>query len=115
LLVCFSMRTILLVIACAGCVAPGSVEASGSGVTTGLQAQDLECPASGTLDRYLAGGGALGISVRDGNGQSVFGDGSGVTGEINDSQALDGAPGEWRLVVDPEGFAGQFKITLSCL
>jgi hypothetical protein len=32
-----------------------------------------------------------------------------------DSHHVGGAPGNWRLAVDPGACEGQFKVTLSCL
>jgi hypothetical protein len=99
-----------------GCLSfPGSVEVSGSGVTTGLQVQSLQCSGAATLERYAAGAGPVRITIFDGSGAATYDDHSDVTGEIDDSHDIDGAPGSWRLAVDPGAFAGQFKVTLSCL
>ena len=94
---------------------PDSAEASGSGVSTGVQIQSVHCGASATLDRYLAGAGSALIAVLDGDQRTVHSDQSGVTGEVSDSRDLAGGPGLWMLSVHPAGFAGQFKITLQCL
>lgn len=99
---------------CAGCV-PSSVEASGSGLTTGLVTQTISCGTSATVDRYAAGAGDVAITVFDGDHHPVFDDGANVSGEVDDTRDVDGVPGTWRLTVDPQGLAGQFKITLSCL
>lgn len=93
---------------------PASAEASGSGVTTGLQIQSVHCGAGATLDRYLAGAGSAVIAVLDGDHRTVYSDESGVTGEVNDTRDVAGNPGLWMLSVNPAGFAGQFKITLQC-
>lgn len=100
---------------CAGCIEPpDSAEASGSGVSNGPQIQSVRCGSDATLDRYLAGAGSAMIEILDGAHQTIFRDGSGVTGEVSDSRDVSGAPGQWTLTVDAAGFAGQFKITLSC-
>ncbi len=101
--------------ALAGCLLPGSVDVSGSGESTGLVTQTLHCEGSATVDRYEAGSGGVHITVSDGTHAPAYNDSAEVTGEINDSHDLEGAPGTWQLAVDPQGFAGQFKITLSCL
>jgi len=93
---------------------PETAEASGSGVSTGLQIQSVHCGASATLERYLAGSGSALIAVLDGDHRTVYSDESGVTGEVNDSRDVAGSPGLWMLSVHPAGFAGQFKITLQC-
>jgi hypothetical protein len=106
----------LLLVAFTGCLSfPGSVEVSGSGVTTGLQVQSLRCSGDATLDRYAAGAGPVQITIFDGSGAATYDDHSNVTGEIDDSHDIAGTPGDWRLAVDPGAFAGQFKVTLSCL
>jgi hypothetical protein len=100
---------------CAGCVEfPDSAEASGSGVSTGLQIQTVHCGANATLDRYLAGSGSAMIAILDGAHHTIYSDESGVTGELSDSREVAGAPGMWMLSVNPAGFAGQFKIALEC-
>jgi hypothetical protein len=100
---------------CAGCIGiPASVEASGSGVTTGRQTQTVRCGADATLDRYLAGAGGVAITISDGAHRKIYDDVAGVTGEINDSRDVSGDSGTWTFSVDPDGFAGQFKITLQC-
>jgi hypothetical protein len=110
------VRRILLLVSIGGCLSfPGSVEVSGSGVTTGLQVQSLHCSGGATLDRYAAGSGLVRITIYDGAGAATYDDHSNVTGEVDDSHDIDGAPGDWRLAVDPGAFAGQFKVTLSCL
>lgn len=99
-----------------GCLSlPESVEVSGSGLTTGLQVQSLRCSGDATLDRYAAGAGPVRITIYDGTGSAAYDDHTEVTGEVDDSHDVGGAAGEWRLAVDPGAFAGQFKITLSCL
>lgn len=100
---------------CTACVElPDSAEASGSGVSTGLQIQSVRCGSDATLDRYLAGAGGAMIEILDGAHRTIYRDESGVTGEVSDSRDVAGTPGLWTLSVDPAGFAGQFKITLSC-
>jgi hypothetical protein len=99
---------------CACVELPASAEASGSGVSTGLQVQSVRCGSDATLDRYLAGAGGPLIEILDGGHHTIYRDESGVTGEVSDSRDIAGAPGRWTLAVDPAGFAGQFKITLSC-
>lgn len=99
---------------CACVEFPDSAEASGSGVSTGLQIQSVHCGSDATLDRYLAGAGSARIEILDGAHHAIYRDESGVTGEVDDSRDVAGAPGLWMLSVDPAGFAGQFKITLSC-
>lgn len=110
------MRRIVFLVAVGGCLSlPGSVEVSGSGVTTGLQVQSLHCAGTATLERYAAGAGPVRITIFDGAGAATYDDHTDVTGEVDDSHDVDGAPGDWRLAVDPGAFAGQFKVTLSCL
>jgi hypothetical protein len=101
---------------CAGCIdVPASAEATGSGVATGLQLQTLHCGSSATLDRYLAGGGGpVAISISDGAHQTIYADDTALNGQLSDSRQVDGVSGVWTLSVKPEGFAGQFKITLQC-
>jgi hypothetical protein len=102
-------------VTCAACVElPDSAEASGSGVSTGLQIQSVHCGSDATLDRYLAGAGSARIEILDGAHHSIYRDESGVTGEVDDSRDVAGVPGLWMLSVNPAGFAGQFKITLQC-
>jgi len=102
--------------ACAACIdLPASVEASGSGVSTGQQRQTVGCGGSATLDRYLAGGGGpVAITILDGAGRAIYDDHTAVNGEVNDSRQVGGTSGLWTLAVNPEGFAGQFKIALHC-
>lgn len=98
-----------------GCVElPDSAEASGSGVSTGRQVQSVRCGSDATLDRYLAGAGSAMIEIVDGAHHTIYRDESGVTGEVSDSRDVAGSPGLWTFSVDAAGFAGQFKITLSC-
>jgi len=102
-------------VTCTACVElPDSAEAAGSGVSTGLQIQSVHCGSDATLDRYLAGAGSAMIEVLDGAHHSIYRDESGVTVEIDGSRDVAGASGLWMLSVNPAGFAGQFKITLSC-
>lgn len=106
-----------LAIALSGCAlsVPNSVEVDGSGLSTGTETRTATCGTFAQLDRYLAGGGGgVDITVKDARGNVVFHDPSIVTGEINDQQNLTGAAGTWTLVVDPNGFSGQFKVTLDC-
>jgi len=91
------------------------VNVSGSGLTTGLQVQRLDCASAATLERYASGAGSVRITIYDGTGAATYDDHTEVTGQVDDSHDVDGAPGDWRLAVDPGAFAGQFKITLSCL
>ncbi len=107
------MTKILAFALCAGCVS-SSIEASGSGTASEMQTQTVECGPAVSLDRYVAGAGGVGITVFDGDHHPVYDDSSNVTGEVNDSRDLDGASGTWRLTVDPQGVAGQFKIQLNC-
>jgi hypothetical protein len=101
-----------------GCVVSGfpeSAEVDGSGDTTTKQTQSVRCGSFGIVDRYLAGGdGDVSIQVIDGAGKTVLESRPDVNGEINDSLNVAGRPGDWKLVVDAEGFAGQFKISLQC-
>jgi hypothetical protein len=100
---------------CAGCLdVPDSAEATGSGVSSGVERQTVRCGSSATLDRYAAGSGGVAIQIVDGAQQLVYKDTASVTGEINDSLDLEGTGGSWTFLVDPNGFAGQFKITLQC-
>jgi hypothetical protein len=99
---------------CACVELPASAEASGSGVSTGRQVQSVRCGSDATLERYLAGAGGPLTEILDGGHHTIYRDESGVTGEVSDSRDVAGAPGLWTLSVDPAGFAGQFKITLSC-
>lgn len=98
-----------------GCLLPDSAEVSGSGVTSERQHQSLHCATGATLDRYAAGAGGLKIEVYDGGGATIYATAADVAGEVDDSRDLDGALGTWLLAVDAQGFAGQFKISLSCL
>jgi hypothetical protein len=100
-------------VASAACILPESAEVDGSGETTGTQMQTLDC-WSASLERYAAGAGGIDITVTDGDGRPIYHDDSEVTGEVNDSHDVGGAGGTWALIVDAEGFAGQFKITLQC-
>lgn len=109
-----SVVRILVVAALCGCL-PQSVNVSGSGLTTGLQVQRLDCASAATLERYASGAGSVRITIYDGTGAATYDDHTEVTGQVDDSHDVDGAPGDWRLAVDPGAFAGQFKITLSCL
>ncbi len=102
-----------LAVGLTGCLSQ-TAEVDGSGVSSGGQVQSVHCETNTTLERYLAGSGGIGIKVFDGGNTVVFGGDAEITGESDTSSDLVGAPGEWRLVVDPGGFAGQFKITLSC-
>jgi hypothetical protein len=109
------MRSLWFAPLLAGCLLPGSVEVSGSGASSGLVVQKLSCESGETLDRYEAGAGAVRITVSDGLHAPAYNDFSDVTGEVNDSRDLGGTSGTWQLAVDAGGFAGQFKITLTCL
>jgi hypothetical protein len=103
------------IVLCAGCVEfPASVEARGSGVTTGRDVQTVHCGSSATLERYLAGAGGVAIAISDGGRRTIYDDLAAVTGQLDDSRDISGAPGVWTFSVDPGGFAGQFAITLSC-
>jgi hypothetical protein len=94
---------------------PSSAEVDGSGVGSGgPQTRTASCGSFAQLDDYAAGSGGVSIQVTDGDGKMVFSDENPVTGEVNNQQNLSGAPGTWTLVVDGDGFAGQFKITLDC-
>jgi len=95
------MRFVLVawLVAGAGCLLPDSAEVSGSGVTSERQHQSLHCTTDATLDRYAAGYAAS----------------ADVAGEMTDTRDVSGALGTWMLAVDAAGFAGQFKISLSCL
>ena len=100
---------------CTGCLSlPGSVEVTSSGEATGLDTQELDCGTRASLDRYAAGSGPLWITVGDGTLQPAYNGNDEVTGEIDDSHDLSGNSGTWKLAVNAPGFAGQFKITLSC-
>ena len=111
------MRFVLVawLVAGAGCLLPDSAEVSGSGVTSERQHQSLHCTTDATLDRYAAGAGGLKIEVYDGAGATVYATSADVAGEMTDTRDVSGALGTWMLAVDAAGFAGQFKISLSCL
>jgi hypothetical protein len=109
-------KALLLALGCSGCLArPGSVEVTSSGVASGLSTQELHCGTSASLDRYAAGAGSLWITVGDGTRQPAFNGSADVAGELDDSHDLAGNAGTWKLAVNADGFAGQLKITLSCL
>jgi hypothetical protein len=54
------------------------------------------------------------VTISDGADHAIYHDQIHIEGEINDSRRVDGASGAWTLSVNPEGFAGRFRITLQC-
>jgi hypothetical protein len=94
---------------------PQSAEVDGSGQSDAPQVQTASCGSLATLDRYFAGSGDADIEVLDGAGKAIYDTPAAVTGEVNDQVNLSGSPGTWTLNVSPNGFAGQFKVTLQCL
>jgi len=109
------LKSLAVAAACSGCLIPDSVEVSGSGATTGLSTERIQCGSRATLYRYAAGAGAVEITVADGTLAPAFNGTVDVTGELNDLSDVDGTGGTWKLAVNAEGFAGQFRITLTCV
>jgi spore coat protein U-like protein len=111
-----TMRTRSFVVAAALTVACGSnsVELDASGASLTSQTRTLTCGDVVKLDRNIAGTGGISLKVTDGANNQVFQDNSDAAGQVTDSQDLTGKPGDWTITLDPSGFAGQFKVTLSC-
>jgi hypothetical protein len=92
-----------------------TAEVDGSGFGNGPESQTVSCGTTASLERNLTGGvGTVSVTVLDGKSNTVYQNSNAIAGTTDDTQELSGSSGTWTLVVNPQDFAGQYKITLQC-
>lgn len=98
----------------AGCTG-NAVTVSGQGFQSGAESKTLECGGAGTLAMGSQGSGKLSVTVKDGDGNTVFQSSDFGAGQDGKAQRVTGVPGTWTLRVSTGfGYAGQWGITLTC-
>ena len=107
----FAALAMLLLAGCMG----NAVTVSGQGYKMGTESKSLGCGPEANLAFGIQGAGSMRVTVLDGDGKTVYSEGSVSAGQDGAAQTLHGSPGQWTLrVATGFGFSGQYSITLAC-
>ncbi|MES2155323.1 MAG: hypothetical protein V4510_09335 [bacterium] len=95
---------------------PGAAHISGSGFSTNVQTDHVQCAAHGHMDVHTNGFGTLTVDLRDASGRLVFTVTTVNQGETTRHEDVNGTAGVWTLTVDPGAphYQGDFDVKLDC-